>query len=67
MRTNDKVFNYLPEVKSVGFLELLIVKIFGNRVMGYDVNGDIVSVVEMYQYKDKSYITKEYSIKLKQE
>ena len=64
MEKTDRVFNYLPEESSVGFLRSILVKLFGNRVMGYEIDGDIVSVVEIYQYKDRAYITKEMQIKL---
>jgi len=64
MWRNDKDFYYLEEKSSVSLLKAILVKIFGIRIMAYDIENNIVTVVEMYRYGGESYITKEYSIKL---
>ena len=64
MEKTDRVFNYLPEESSVGFLRSILVRLFGNRIMGYDIDGNTVSVVEIYQYRNEVYITREMQIKL---
>lgn len=60
------LFTYLPEKTSIGFFKTILVKCFGDKLMGYDIANDVVCVVEAYQYKNELYITRESQIKLRQ-
>jgi len=64
MKKEDRVFTYLPEKHRLGFLKELFIRCFGDKIMGYDIANNIISIVEMYQYKDELYITREMQIKL---
>jgi len=66
MEKKERVFTYLPEKTSTGFFRTVLVKCFGDKMMGYDIADGVVYVVEMYQYKGEVYVTKEMQIKLKQ-
>ena len=59
MREGERVFTYLPENTEIGFLRTMLVRCFGDKMMGYDIENNVVYIVEMYQYKGEVYVTKE--------